>query len=207
MEIEILNCKGETVEKINLNKEIFNQGISVSLLHEVVKGYLNNRRLGTACTKTRGMVSGSGRKPWKQKGTGRARSGSVRNPIWRGGGIIFGPSPRSYYINLSPKVKRKALCMSLSDKVINNKMKIIDFLNIESNKTKEAVNLLSNLNLEKVLIVVSEEEEKARRPFRNIKNTKVTRAKDLNAYEVLVFPEILFTKDALIKLEERIVEV
>lgn len=203
----MLNSKGEIIEKIDLKEEIFNQEVSPFLLHEVVKGYLSNRRLGTVCTKTRGAVSGSGRKLWKQKGTGRARCGSIRSPIWRGGGTIFGPLSRSYYVNLSSKVKRKALCMSLSDKVSNNKLKIIDLLNLETNKTKEAVNLLSNLKLEKVLIVIGEEEEKARRPFQNIKKAKITRVKDLNAYEVLAFPEILFTKDALAKIEERISEI
>lgn len=206
MEIEVLNYEGEVTEKINLNEEIFNQKVSVPLLHEVVKGYLNNKRLGTVCTKTRGMVSGSGRKPWRQKGTGRARAGSIRSPIWRKGGTTFGPSPRNYYINLSPKIRRKALFMSLSDKIVGNKIKIIDFLNIKNDKTKEAANLLSNLNLKKVLIVISEGEEKARRSFRNIKNAKITRVSDLNAYEVLMFTEILFTKNALTKLEERIIE-
>lgn len=203
----MLNSKGEITEKINLSEKIFNQEVSSSLLHEVVRGYLSNRRLGTACTKTRGMVSGGGRKPWRQKGTGRARSGSIRSPIWKGGGTIFGPLPRSYYISLSPKIRRKALCMSLSDKVSHNKLKIIDLLNLETHKTKEAVNLLSNLKLEKVLIVVGEEEEKVRRSFQNIKKVKITRAKDLNAYEVLAFPEILFTKNAWAKLEEQISEI
>jgi len=201
--VEVLNNKGEVTEKVSLIEEVFNHKVVIPVLHEVIKGYLNNRRLGTASSKTRGLVSGSGRKLWKQKGTGRARVGSIRSPLWRGGGTVFGPLPKDYYGKLPAKVKKKALYMSLSDKILNQKIKVINEFSFESFKTKEAANILSNLNLrlKKVLIVVGEGEERVVVPFRNIKGIKVIKVNDLNAYEILLFPEMLFTKKALDKIQ------
>lgn len=201
--INLYNTKGNIVDKVELPKTIFNQKISEFAVYDAVKGYLANQRLGTACTKNRGEVQGSGKKPWRQKGTGRARVGSIRNPIWKGGGVIFGPRPHSFKINVPTKVKQKALISALIDKAMNDKIVVVDSLKMEQPKTSIMANILKNLRLEKPLIVLEKSDKNLYLSIRNLKGTDVILSANLNPYKVLAHEKLLFTKKALSELENR----
>lgn len=202
-EINLYNTKGIIIDKIELPKVIFSQEISESAIYDSVKAYLANQRLGTACTKNRSEVNGGGKKLWKQKGTGRARMGSSRNPIWKGGGVAFGPVPHSFKIKLPTKVNQKALISALVDKAMNEKIVVIDSLKIEQPKTSIMTKVLKNLNLSTPLIVLEESNKNLYLSIRNLKGTDVILASNLNAYKVLAHEKLLFTKKALDKLENR----
>ena len=156
-EIEIYNIKGKSVGKIELDKDIFNGKVNEPILHQVIRMYEANQRQGTASTKTRSEVSGGGRKPWKQKGTGRARAGTIRSPLWRGGGIVFGPHPRDYSYQVPKSVKRLALISSLNAKLNDKNMIVIDEIKLDKAKTKEIAAALRNLKAEKKPLLVLEE--------------------------------------------------
>jgi len=202
-EVNLYNTNGDILDKIELPKTIFSQGISEAAVYEAVKAYLANQRLGTACTKTRGEVRGGGKKLWRQKGTGRARMGSSRNPIWRGGGVAFGPKPHSFKIKLPAKVKQKALISALVDKAMNEKIMVVDSFKIDQPKTSTMVKILKNLNLSRPLIVLDQPDKNLYLSIRNLKGTDFTLASNLNAYEVLAHEKLVFTKKALAKLENR----
>ncbi|MBN1824183.1 MAG: 50S ribosomal protein L4 [Endomicrobiales bacterium] len=198
METTVLNTKGKEAGKVAL-PPVFETKISSALLHEVVTGYLANQRSGTHSTKTRAEVSGSGRKPWRQKGTGNARVGSIRSPLWRKGGITFGPKPRSYYQNIPQQKKRNALHMALASKASEGGLVVIEDFKIEGPKTKMVADILDNLNLgeETVLLVVNKIEENLKKASRNIENLFVSETNNLNAYEVLWAKKVMFAKSAL----------
>jgi large subunit ribosomal protein L4 len=202
LEVEIKNRNNATVGNIKLNDKVFSVPINGPLLHDAVVNYLANQRQGTHATKTKGLVSGGGRKPWKQKHTGRARAGSIRSPLWRGGGIVFGPQPRDYSYNLPKKAKRLALKTALSLKMSDGAITIIDGLSMDKPKTKEIIATLKNLGLEgeKVLIITPENDKIITLSARNIPGVKVVRVSDLNSYDVLVHGRLLMTKDAVTKL-------
>lgn len=202
LEVEIKNRNNATVGNIKLNDKVFSVPINGPLLHEAVVNYLANQRQGTHATKTKGLVSGGGKKPWKQKHTGRARAGSIRSPLWRGGGIVFGPQPRDYSYNLPKKAKRLALKTALSLKMSDGAITIIDGLSMDKPKTKEIIATLKNLGLEgeKVLIITPENDKIITLSARNIPGVKVVRVSDLNSYDVLVHGRLLMTKDAVTKL-------
>lgn len=202
IEVEIKNRNNATVGNIKLNDKVFSVPINGPLLHEAVVNYLANQRQGTHATKTKGLVSGGGKKPWKQKHTGRARAGSIRSPLWRGGGIVFGPQPRDYSYNLPKKAKRLALKTALSLKMSDGAITIIDGLSMDKPKTKEIIATLKNLGLEgeKVLIITPENDKIITLSARNIPGVKVVRVSDLNSYDVLVHGRLLMTKDAVTKL-------
>jgi large subunit ribosomal protein L4 len=202
VEVEIKNRNNATVGNIKLNDEVFSVPINGPLLHDAVVNYLANQRQGTHATKTKGLVSGGGKKPWKQKHTGRARAGSIRSPLWRGGGIVFGPQPRDYSYNLPKKAKRLALKTALSLKMSDGAITIIDGLSMDKPKTKEIIATLKNLGLEgeKVLIITPENDKIITLSARNIPGVKVVRVSDLNSYDVLVHGRLLMTKDAVTKL-------
>jgi large subunit ribosomal protein L4 len=202
-QVNLYNIKGKILGQIELPKTIFSQKISEFAIYESVKAYLANQRLGTACTKTRAEVRGGGKKPWRQKGTGRARFGSIRNPIWRGGGVAFGPKPHSFKIKIPAKVKQRALISALVDKAINKEIVVVDSLNIDRPKTSIMAEVLKNLNLSTPLIILEEPNKNLYLSVRNLKGTEVILASNLNTYKVLLHEKLLFTKKALDKLEDR----
>lgn len=201
-EVEIKNRNNATVGNIKLNDKVFSVPINGPLLHDAVVNYLANQRQGTHATKTKGLVSGGGKKPWKQKHTGRARAGSIRSPLWRGGGIVFGPQPRDYSYNLPKKAKRLALKTALSLKMSEEAITIIDGFSIDKPKTKDMIATLKNLGLEgeKLLIITPENDKVVTLSARNIPGVKVVRVSDLNSYDVLIHGRLLMTKGAVTRL-------
>ncbi|WP_288054004.1 50S ribosomal protein L4 [Caloranaerobacter azorensis] len=172
-------------------------------LHYLRKNDLANRRQGTQSAKTRSEVRGGGRKPWRQKGTGRARHGSIRSPIWKGGGVVFAPKPRDYSYKLPKKIKRLAMKSALSSKVVNGEIIVLDELKMDRPKTKDMVSILNNLNSKKkALIVMSEKDENVIKSARNIQGTKTTLVNTLNVYDILNCDSFIITKDAVRKVEE-----
>ena len=201
--VAVYNKEGATVGEITLSDAVFGAEVNPGLLHEVVQMYLANKRQGTADTKTRAEVSGGGRKPWRQKGTGRARHGSIRSPLWRKGGIVFGPHPREYGWSMPKKARRAALRQALSAKVKNGELIVVDSFELEAPKTREVAALLKNLNVEgKAFIVTAEEDTNIYKSARNIPGVRANAARNLNAYEVLAASKLVLTQDAVAKVEE-----
>ncbi len=202
---DIINAKGEKIDSIELPEPIFSTKASQALLHEVINAYLANKRRGTHSTKTKAEVSGGGHKPWKQKGTGRARSGSTRSPLWRHGGVIFGLKPRSYYQAVSSTKRRTALKAVLTDYAQNDRIKIIDAFQVSEPKTKQAADLVKKIGIiQKSIIVVDEISVMLARACRNISDFRLCRAKDLNAHNALLAQQLIFTKAGLQQMTERL---
>ncbi len=200
--VALYNINGEQVGELALKDEIFGVEVHEAVLHDAVVMQLASRRLGTHDTKTRSDVSGGGRKPWRQKGTGRARHGTIRSPIWRGGGIVFGPHPRSYSYSLPKKVRRLALKSALSAKLNSGDLLILDDLTLELPKTRDMVKILNNLKVEDALLVTAEKNETVEKSARNIPNIKPLTAVGLNVYDILAYNKLVLTKDAVAKVEE-----
>ncbi len=201
--VSVFDKSGKKVSDLALNEEIFAIEPNVSAMHLCVVGHLANLRQGTQSTRTRGEVSGGGRKPWKQKGTGRARQGSIRSPQWVGGGVAHGPKPRDYSISINKKVRRLAMKSALSSKVAAEEMLVLDSLALEEIKTKEIAKILSALETgRKTLIVLPEKDETVYRSARNIEGVKTTLVNTLNVYDILNCDTLLVLKDAVAKIEE-----
>jgi len=202
IEIEIRDINNNIVGKKEVPDIVFNNSASESVVHTAVVAYMANQRQGTHCTKTRSEVSGGGKKPWRQKHTGRARHGSIRSPLWRKGGIVFGPKLRDYYIQLPKQMKDTALFKALTMKYRDNEILLLDNLSLNRIKTKDMVEILKNLQLDEssVLIALPEKDEKVFLSARNIPYIGVVRAEDLNAYHVAMFDKIVFTVAGLDKL-------
>lgn len=201
--VEVLNIKGENVGELELNETLFATEISETAVYDVVKNQLANKRQGTQSAKTRAEVRGGGRKPFRQKGTGRARQGSIRAPHYTGGGIVFAPKPRDYSYKLPKKMKRKALYSVLTSKVNENELVVLDELKLDSYKTKDAFEILSNLDADKkAYVVVAENDDKIYKSFRNIEGVDVENASLINVYDLLRHNKVVITKDAITKLEE-----
>lgn len=201
--VPVYNQQGETVGELELADNVFAVPMNSGLIHQAVVRYLANRRLGTHDTKTRGEVSGGGRKPWRQKGTGRARHGSIRSPLWRHGGVVFGPHPRSYAQDMPKKMRRLALKVALSEKVRNGELTVLESLELPQPKTKEMVKVLANLGApKKALIVTPERDEVVDRSARNIPGVLAAGVPALNVYDVLNHDRLIITKDAVAKVEE-----
>ncbi|MGE5421879.1 MAG: 50S ribosomal protein L4 [Ignavibacteriales bacterium] len=201
--VALYNMTGAQVGEIDLSDSVFGIEPNEAVVHQVVKAQLANRRVGTHSTKTRGQVSGSGKKPWRQKGTGRARSGQKRSPVWRGGGIVFGPHPRDYSIQLPRKVRRLALKSVLSDKVRNAQIVVVEGLQFEEPKTKRMLEVLDALNvMEKALVVTIDGNANVVKSARNIPGIKSMRADFINVYDLLAYDKLVITKDAVAKVEE-----
>ena len=201
--LSVHNIKGENVGEVSLKDNIFNTKVNKYLVHQAVKRYLANKRRGTASTKNRSEVRGGGAKPWKQKGTGRARAGTNSSPIWVGGGIVFGPSPREYSFSLPKKMKVAALKSVLSDKINNKEIIIIDKLSLEENKTGKMVEILKNLQaFKKPLIIIEKEDNGIVQATRNIQGAQVLPVSKINAYDLLNHEKIIITKKALERIEE-----
>jgi 50S ribosomal protein L4, bacterial/organelle len=203
METIVYNAKGQEKGKIEL-PAFFNTEVSSTLLHEITTAYLNNQRSGTAKTKSRGEVSFSGAKPWKQKGTGNARAGQRNSPLWRKGGIIFGPKPRDYYTKMSKQKKRLSLNMAFSAQLQNGNVVVVDSVKVEEAKTKRIVELIKNLKVEgkKVVFAVSPDTD-FKLAARNVKNVVVENIKNINAYQVLWADKIIITPEAIESIRER----
>ena len=201
--VALLNVSGEQVGEIELNDNIFGIEINKHVLHDAVKNYLANQRQGTQSAKTRAEVRGGGRKPWRQKGTGRARQGSIRAPHWVGGGVAFAPKPRNYRYKLPKKVKRLAMKSALSSKVADDNIIVLDELSMTMPKTKDMVNILKNLSVEKkALIVMGEKNENIIKSANNIPGISTALVNTLNVYDILKHEKFIVTKEAVHKIEE-----
>ncbi|MCD6229119.1 MAG: 50S ribosomal protein L4 [Candidatus Omnitrophica bacterium] len=205
-EIEVLNQEGEKIGNFTLDEKVFDGKVNITLIHQAVVTYLANRRKGIASTKTKSEVRGGGAKPWRQKGTGRARVGSIRSPLWRGGGIIFGPKPRDYSKKLPKKMKIGALKSALNAKLKDKEIVVVDGINLENYKTKSLLSILKKLkiNSERVKLVVPTIEKNLKLASRNLEKVETETADNLNAYTALDCKKIIFTKQALEKIQERI---
>ena len=202
--VDVLNSAGKKVSEAQLPDEIFNTPVKTSVLHEVVRSQLVAKREGTAACKTRGMVKGSTKKLFRQKGTGNARAGSVKSPLRKGGGVIFGPSPRSYAIKVPKKVRKLALKMALSSKVEDNTLYVIDDFNLETIKTQDLVNVLKALELSDLLIVSDTEEANLLLSSRNIPDVKVIKTEGLNVVDILKFKNLLLVESTIKNIEGRL---
>lgn len=201
--VDVLNMQGEKVDQIQLSDSVFDIEANEHLMHQAVVRHLAALRRGTHNTKTRGEVRGGGRKPWRQKGTGRARHGSRRSPIWKGGGVVFGPHPRSYQTNLPKKMRRLALKSALSVKAQKGQLIVLDNLTIDVPKTKTVVAMLHALQAnENALLVTSELDRNVVLSARNIPGVSVVDTNGTNVYEVLKHDSLILTRDAVAKLEE-----
>jgi large subunit ribosomal protein L4 len=206
-ELAIYNIKGQSVGKVELDKKIFDGKVNEAVLYQVVKMYEANQRQGTADTKTRSEVRGGGKKPWKQKGTGRARAGTSRSPLWKGGGKIFGPHPRDYSYSVPKTVKKIALISSLNAKVNDNGIVVLDSLKLDKPKTKEFAAVLEKIKArKKPLIVLEGKDDTVVRASRNIRSLLLRDYKALNAYEILKQDKIVITHKALEALTNLLVK-
>ena len=201
--IDVYNMEGKKVSEVELNEKIFGIEPNENVVHSVVTNFLANQRQGTQSTKTRAEVSGGGKKPWKQKGTGRARQGSTRAPQWIKGGIALGPKPRSYKYTVNKKEKALAIRSVLSSKVLENKLVVVDKFELEEIKTKLVANALTNLKLEgKTLIMLASKNENVQKSARNIEGVKTSSVNTINAYDLLKYTNLVITLDTVKQLEE-----
>ncbi len=200
--VDLLNIEGKKVGNIELSDDIFAVEVNEDVMHEVVVNYLANQRQGTQSTLTRSEVSGGGKKPWKQKGTGRARQGSIRATQWIKGGIALGPKPRSYKYTLNKKVKRLALKSALTTKVQDNNIIVLDSLDFDEIKTKNMVKVLENIKASKALVVLADKNLNVEASARNIPNIKTALVNTINTYDILKYDTLVVTKDAVTKIEE-----
>ena len=201
--IDVYNIEGKKVSDVELAESIFGIEPNEAVVHSVLVNYLANQRQGTQNTKTRSEVRGGGRKPWRQKGTGRARQGSIRAPQWIKGGIALGPKPRSYYYTVNKKERQLAVKSVLSSKVLENELVVVDSLDMKEIKTKEMVKVLNNLKVEgKTLMLLPEKNENVQKSARNIEGVKTTLVNTINVYDLLKYKNLVVTLDTVKKLEE-----
>ena len=200
----VYNTGKEKVGEVELNESLFGLAVKTHILHDIVKMQLANRRAGTACTKTRGEVKGSGAKPYRQKGTGRARAGTKKSPLWRSGGTVFGPKPRDYSIKLPKKLKRLGLCMALSARFSEENLLVLDEFQMEEIKTKSFLDVMKVLEIDNCLIVVPEKDKNLEKSSSNAPGFKVLPVEGLNVYDVLHHHQLVVLKSSLDKLEERL---
>lgn len=202
-EIDVYDIEGKKVKTIELKEEVFGIEPNEAIVHSVLVNYLANQRQGTQSTKTRAEVSGGGRKPWRQKGTGRARQGSIRAPHWVGGGVALGPKPRSYNYTVNKKEKRLAIKSMLSSKVSENELVVVESLPLKEIKTKEMARILNNLKVEgKAVILLPEKDEIVQKSARNIEGVKTLQVGTINVYDLLKHKNLVVTEDTVKKLEE-----
>ncbi len=201
--IDVYDINGKKVSDVELNEKVFGIEPNENIVHEVLLNYLANQRQGTQSTKTRAEVSGGGRKPWRQKGTGRARQGSIRAPQWIKGGIALGPKPRSYRYNVNKKERQLAIKSVLSSKVLENKLTVVEKLELPEIKTKSMIKAFESLKLEgKTLVVLAEQNKNVQLSTRNLVNAKSIVANNINVYDLLKYTNLVLTLDTVKKLEE-----
>jgi large subunit ribosomal protein L4 len=202
--VDVQNQTGEKISQTDLNNAIFNINVKSSVMHEVVTMQLANRRSGSAAVKHRSDVRGSGRKLFRQKGTGRARRGNIKSPLLRGGGVVFGPDPKSYSYKIPKKVKRIALKMALSTKFQENNLVVIDQFELEQIKTKEFLKVVNALNIKNALIITDKKNKNLELSSRNIPNIKVLCSKGLNVYDILKYKKLILLKSSIEDIEGRL---
>ena len=200
--VSVYNMEGKEVGTIELNDAVFGVEVNEHLVHMAVVAQLANKRQGTQKAKTRSEVSGGGRKPWRQKGTGHARQGSTRSPQWTGGGMVFAPTPRDYTITLNKKEKRAALKSALTSRVNENKFIVVDELKLDEIKTKKFQNVLNNLKVNKALVVVDENSDNVVKSAKNIQSVKTAYVNTINVYDILKYNTVVATKAAVANIEE-----
>ena len=200
--VSVYNMEGNEVGKMDLNDAVFGVEVNEHLVHMAVVAQLANNRQGTQKAKTRSELSGGGRKPWRQKGTGHARQGSTRAPQWTGGGIVFAPTPRDYTIRLNKKEKRAALKSALTSRVLENKFIVVDELKLDEIKTKKFQNVLNNLKVNKALVVVDENSDNVVKSAKNIQSVKTAYVNTINVYDILKYNTVVATKAAVANIEE-----
>ena len=200
--VSVYNIEGNEVGTIDLNDAVFGVEVNEHLLHMAVVNQLANKRQGTQKAKTRSEVSGGGRKPWRQKGTGHARQGSTRSPQWTGGGVVFAPTPRDYSFKLNKKEKRAALKSALTSRVLENKFIVLDEINFGEIKTKNFQNVLNNLNVSKALVVLEDDNRNAELSARNIAAVKTARTNTINVFDILKYNTVIASKAAVANIEE-----
>ena len=200
--VSVYNMEGNEVGTLELNDAVFGVEVNEHLVHLAVVAQLANKRQGTQKAKTRSEVSGGGRKPWRQKGTGHARQGSTRAPQWTGGGIVFAPTPRDYTIRLNKKEKRAALKSALTSRVLENKFIVVDELKLDEIKTKKFQNVLNNLKVNKALVVVDENSDNVVKSAKNIQSVKTAYVNTINVYDILKYNTVVATKAAVANIEE-----
>ncbi len=202
--VDVLNTKGEKVSERELSEELFNVPANASVLHEVVTMQLAGRRSGTASVKRRSDITGSRRKLFRQKGTGRARRGDIKSPLLRGGGVAFGPEPKSYAYRVPKKVRKLALKMALSSKLQENSLVVLNQLELEEIKTKAFIEIIDALNIDNALIVTNKKDEKLERSSRNVPNIKVLRSEGLNVYDILKYQSLVLLEPVIDDIEGRL---
>ncbi len=203
--VAVYDITGAKTSELELNDSVFGVDVNEAVLHQAVVMQLASQRLGTASTKTRGFVRGGGKKPWKQKGTGRARAGSIRSPLWVGGGTVFGPHPRSYAFRMPRKQRRLAIKSALTAKLQDGELVVLDGINFDAPKTKSVLKLMSDFNVsnKKVLIVTAEMVENVEKSARNIPGVKaIPASSSLNVYDLLYHDKVFVTKEAITRIEE-----
>lgn len=200
--VSVYNIEGKEVGTIDLNDAVFGVEVNEHLVHMAVVSQLANNRQGTQKAKTRSEVSGGGRKPWRQKGTGHARQGSTRAPQWTGGGVVFAPVPRDYSFKMNKREKRAALKSALTSRVEENKFIVIDEINFEEAKTKNFANILKNLDVSKALVVLEDDNKNAELSARNIADIKTAKTNTINVYDILKYNTVITTKAVVAKIEE-----
>ena len=200
--VGLFNKEGNKIEDIQLYDNIFAVEVNADAMHQVVVALLANKRQGTQSAKTRAEVRGGGIKPWRQKGTGRARQGSIRAPQWIKGGVVFAPKPRDYRMSIPKSMRRVAMLSALTSKVQNDEMVVLDSLTLEAPKTKEIVKMLNAFNAKKTLIVTAEANETVYKSARNIEGVAVLPVNNINVYDLLKYSKVIMTKDAVSKIEE-----
>ena len=200
--VGLFNKEGNKIEDIQLNETIFAAEVNADAMHQVVVALLANKRQGTQSAKTRAEVRGGGIKPWRQKGTGRARQGAIRAPQWIKGGVVFAPKPRDYRMSIPKSMRRVAMLSALTSKVQNDEMVVLDSLTLEAPKTKEVVKMLNAFNAKKTLIITAEANETVYKSARNIEGVAVLPVNNINVYDLLKYSKVIMTKDAVSKIEE-----
>lgn len=200
--VAVYNIEGKEVDKLELNDNVFGVEINENLVHKAVVSQLANSRQGTQSAKTRSEVSGGGKKPWRQKGTGHARQGSTRAPQWTGGGVVFAPKPRDYSVKMNKREKQIAIKSALTSKVQDDKFVVVDEFNLDEIKTSKFVEILNNLKAPKALVVTKDKDEKVVFSARNIPTVKTTISSTINVYDILKYDTIVIAKDAVAAIEE-----
>lgn len=201
--VDIYNTKKEKVGEIGLNGKVFDLDVKEHVLHDVVRMQRAARRAGTACTKTRVEVRGGGAKPWRQKGTGRARSGSRRSPIWRGGGVTFGPKPRDFSFKINKKVRKQALAMAMSARLQEGNLLVLDDITMDAIKTKDFVKIMSVLEVDNGLIIVAGQNDNLERSSRNVNGFKILPVEGVNVYDILLHKKLVLVQPVIESLEKR----
>lgn len=202
--VDVFDVHNKVVSQVDLNGEVFDAPVKSELVHQVVRMQMAQRRAGTACTKNRAVVRGGGKKPYRQKGTGRARAGTRRSPLWRGGGVVFGPMPRDYGFKVNRKVRKAALKAVLTQKLRDGELKIIDRIEIPQIRTKAMLSVLEQLGLESALILLPTRDEAVEKSARNIPSVKVLPVEGLNVYDALLYRNLVIVQGCLERIEQRV---